>query len=560
MSISHRLRRFREGLTPRHIINLCFVMVFIFTTILFWRQGSLLRQGYETNQLGQVENVTAQLQSRMQYRIDNLRFLRNYMSFSLQATPSVRQQEDIVNEMERIRNLDTWQINPADAEGAPIFGINPQRLTGLPLFRAADDQQLIHELNATLRLRSLLPLIDVTPFRQPRLYYVSRSGFYLSAPPPNGEDTEELYRHMVTQSYFTQVTKSADPLRIPYWTHIYHDLSGGMVITASLPIDYKNLWIGALSMDFTVEKLRQYLIGSAPPGDEGVYLLFDNRFLTVTSSDPTWFQGKYFTPEQRETLKKGIGTKRQGTVRLGTRFITFNKLDSIGATLVHVQNLSQGLTSEYGRLSLLLTALWMVFAILLLVAHRTILRLINNMEGLQAKLGWRASHDAMTLMLNRASLFQLGEEAAEEERRNQRPLSVIQMDLDHFKNVNDQFGHQTGDHTLIHAAEIIRRSVRTQDLAGRVGGEEFCMLLPGASHQQATDIAERIRANLAATPLQTAEGKTLSITASLGVVCSEETGSYNVEHLQLIADRRLYRAKASGRNRVCSEGESGAAK
>lgn len=559
MSISRQLRRFRNRLTPRHVINLCFLIVFIFTTILFWWQGNLLRQGYETNQLNQVDYVTAQLQGRMQYRIDNLRFLRNFMTFSLQSAPSQHQQEMIKQEIARIRHQDTWSIDPSDTEGQPVFGVNPQRLTGVsPLFRASDDEQLTREFNALFRLRSLLPLIDVTPFRQPRVYYVSRAGFYFSAPQPkNSDQIEKIYRHMIAQPYFTQLTQSTDPMRIPYWTHIYNDLSDGLIITASLPIDYNNQWMGVISMDFTVEKLRQYLLGSAPSNSGGIYLLFDNRFRSITSTDPSWFRGKYFTPEQQQILKTRIGQKRQGTVRIGTRFITFSKMNNTNVTLIHIQTLPQGIHSEYGRLSLLLTALWLVFAILLLAARRIILRLIDNMEGLQEKLSWRASHDAMTRMLNRAALFQKGKEMAAKERKSQRTLAVIQMDLDHFKRVNDRYGHQIGDQTLIYAAEIIRSSVRTQDLAGRVGGEEFCILLPATNRSQASEIAERIRTNLANSPLKTEDGKSLRITASLGVVGSEESNSYNIEHLQLIADRRLYRAKAGGRNRVCSEGELG---
>lgn len=105
---------------------------------------------------------------------------------------------------------------------------------------------------------------------------------------------------------------------------------------------------------------------------------------------------------------------------------------------------------------------------------------------------------------------------------------------------------------LSHAAGLIGRSLRSQDVAGRVGGEEFCVILPGANLAQATEVAERIRLKLNEKEMLIARSTTVRISASLGVSSSEETGDYDFEQLQSLADRRLYIAKQAGRNRVCA--------
>mgnify|MGYP000340985963 FL=1 len=135
-------------------------------------------------------------------------------------------------------------------------------------------------------------------------------------------------------------------------------------------------------------------------------------------------------------------------------------------------------------------------------------------------------------------------------RRTNILFSVIQVDLDHFKAINDRFGHQAGDRVLSHAAGLISSSLRAQDVAGRVGGEEFCVILPGANLTQAAEVAERIRLKLNEKEMLIAKSTTIRISASLGVSSSEETGDYDFEQLQSLADRRLYLAKQAGRNRV----------
>lgn len=139
-------------------------------------------------------------------------------------------------------------------------------------------------------------------------------------------------------------------------------------------------------------------------------------------------------------------------------------------------------------------------------------------------------------------------------RRYGMPLALLLIDIDHFKKVNDTWGHLVGDDALRQVADLARSLVRSVDLLARFGGEELAVLMPETRWQGARDAAERIRAQVEATPL--AMGQALiHLTISVGVAAVEEGWSGDNEQLVRAADQALYRAKTAGRNRVVSAGE-----
>jgi len=163
--------------------------------------------------------------------------------------------------------------------------------------------------------------------------------------------------------------------------------------------------------------------------------------------------------------------------------------------------------------------------------------------------------DSLTGLRNRRYFQQrLIEECARSDRTAQ-PLALILLDLDHFKDVNDTWGHQRGDEVLVHATRLLVGAIRTCDVACRVGGEEFVVLCPSAREEQAQRVAERVRQSMERTPLLVKGGQVV-ITGSFGLAVREPDGSTEVLIRQ--ADTALYRAKAMGRNRVevASEGPS----
>jgi diguanylate cyclase (GGDEF)-like protein len=168
---------------------------------------------------------------------------------------------------------------------------------------------------------------------------------------------------------------------------------------------------------------------------------------------------------------------------------------------------------------------------------------------LYARVQRLATTDELTRIANRRHFFTLATRAFANVRQNRRPLAAMMIDIDHFKKVNDTYGHQVGDEVIRSIADRFRRSIRTGDILGRYGGEEFALVLQGGGDVRAT--AERIRVAVADEPVQTKAGP-LPITISVGAaVLRPEDADVGV--LLGRADAHLYDAKQSGRNRVCAE-------
>ncbi len=156
--------------------------------------------------------------------------------------------------------------------------------------------------------------------------------------------------------------------------------------------------------------------------------------------------------------------------------------------------------------------------------------------------------DDLTGRFNRRHFFTLAEREFQRATRFGRPLSAIMLDIDHFKQVNDTYGHAVGDEVLIEVAGLCQDSIRTIDILGRYGGEEFVLALPETDAHGACQLAERLRRRIAATPFNTRAGL-VPITASLGVSSTQITAT-DVNALVANADDALYAAKQAGRNRV----------
>jgi len=164
------------------------------------------------------------------------------------------------------------------------------------------------------------------------------------------------------------------------------------------------------------------------------------------------------------------------------------------------------------------------------------------------KLAEQASTDALTGVANRRQLLERSDIEVPRAERSGTPLSLLCLDLDHFKRINDEYGHQAGDDVLKRVATDIQGSLRPTDLLARVGGEEFHILLPDTDLLGASEAAERIRAGIEGLEIP-AQGAILRVTASVGCAQLGPDGA-DMKSLTHTADERLYEAKARGRNRV----------
>ncbi|MFH1138329.1 MAG: GGDEF domain-containing protein [Pseudomonadota bacterium] len=175
---------------------------------------------------------------------------------------------------------------------------------------------------------------------------------------------------------------------------------------------------------------------------------------------------------------------------------------------------------------------------------------IEQRKTLEEKLRDLATTDSLTGLFTRRRFFELGLTELHRKARNDLPLSLMLLDLDHFKRINDRHGHAVGDEVLVGMARVGRDNLRDVDVFGRLGGEEFGVILPGADLNMARRIAERFREALARWNIPK-DGDVVSVTVSIGLteIGSQETA---LENPLSRADKALYYAKRLGRNRAAA--------
>ena len=161
----------------------------------------------------------------------------------------------------------------------------------------------------------------------------------------------------------------------------------------------------------------------------------------------------------------------------------------------------------------------------------------------------QAMHDSLTGLLSRRAVFSDLEQELSRTQRKSEPLSLIMADLDHFKSVNDTYGHQAGDAVLEETARRMHECVRPYDKIGRIGGEEFMIVLGDCSRTEGLEIAERIRRRIGGQFFEY-DGKKISVTMSIGVTATFTNQTFEKELLISAADKALYKAKREGRNTV----------
>ena len=186
--------------------------------------------------------------------------------------------------------------------------------------------------------------------------------------------------------------------------------------------------------------------------------------------------------------------------------------------------------------------------------HYRLAHTIRELEASRHALAEQATTDTLTKLRNRRAFFENGARALAMARRYVSDLSVILLDIDHFKNINDTYGHSAGDEALVMVANILLGLSRTEDTVARIGGEEFALLLPDTNRLGTAVLAERIRSAIEREQFIIGD-KIVPITASIGIASFGVDPAESIDQLLGVADNRLYLAKNAGRNRICVNDE-----
>jgi diguanylate cyclase (GGDEF)-like protein len=192
---------------------------------------------------------------------------------------------------------------------------------------------------------------------------------------------------------------------------------------------------------------------------------------------------------------------------------------------------------------------WLIALIGLFIVA-TGLAILWRVKFLQNELDRQATTDFLTNTPNRRHFMQLAQQEAGRSERYNAPLTLAVVDLDFFKAINDSYGHQVGDETLKKFCEVCRNTLRSSDVLGRIGGEEFAILLPNTTLSKALEVVERVRASVAESDIVPGLTPPLRLAASFGI-SAYSSAEKDLTSLFRRADEALYEAKASGRNRVC---------
>lgn len=484
--------------------------------------------------------------------MDELNYYQKMLNYALTHPLDADYGREALRRFQLLRHQPTWQLQLPNARSMPLNGVGDSWLARDPLL-VRNPATLEAELRAALEFSFIMQFGNQTQDFHSRFWYTSRAGYFISSrPPENAQALEQSYATMIQRGYFRDQNPAGAQHTQRRWTGAYQGEFGeGLMLTVSSPVVSQHYWYGVLSMDFTRQRMHSVLQSARHSLLQGKLLLVDHNLQEITRLSAP--DDRPLTSQQQARLEQRMRQQTTGVLRLGTQFASWSKLNNVDAWLVNIQSLQQGLSQELGRLALFLFGMWLLFVLLLLLAHQIIFRLVRRMDALSARLSWRANYDGLTRLLNRSAFFEQFVALAARCQQQQQPLAVIQLDIDHFKQVNDRWGHQAGDQALMHVAAVISHTLRRYDVAGRIGGEEFCIVLPETTLADAQAVAERIRIRLAGKTILLNATTVFNVTLSAGVTSSEEQGDYNAERLQAVADRRLYQAKSGGRNRVCAE-------
>ncbi len=391
------------------------------------------------------------------------------------------------------------------------------------------------------------------------VYYTGEQGFIFMYPWISSQDFS--FSEAIHQEVFYQnVTPVLDPLRKPLWVPVYLDHAGkGLMVTLSSPIYKGNTFMGAVSIDLTNQTLSRMI-----ESEYEIYLIDDTDSVIASSQDVTF---------KDEVVKLDSLLRSSPDDIIAMQRLPRQELRQFGGHYIYSAVFQNAPWRMFFRVPVILivyksllyiTPILAIGLMLVFTAFEISKRITaedlqkQSMEALitsQKRLEDSAKLDYLTSVCNRRGFREWFDRLRELNPTSAGPIALILGDIDHFKRINDTFGHAAGDKVLMEISKILTRNLSPFDAVCRWGGEEFLILLPSKSEQDALRIAEIIRKDIEAAGIPWENAVLLKATMTFGVAASDLETSLD-DSVQK-ADMALYLGKKRGRNIAVSYQEIG---
>ena len=418
-----------------------------------------------------------------------------------------------------------------------VYGLEPNSvrtttvrnatLTGSGRFENVDITTQI-EISAALTLDSTFHTAMKNLPELKWVYYTSANGFIFVAPSV-GVDGFQFSYDLYQKEFWLSAAPQQNPARIMVISDVYDDAAGkGLMVTCSEPVWLNNTFYGIVSLDIGLDTMQAVLSNSMHiPGESQIV---DETGKLVAASNA-------FKPGERMKIQDTLLQTENIQLTHKNRILIAMPLMEKHLWLIHqVSNNSVNI-----KAALRAIPYWLIVVFALILAY-LLMRLRESMKEVSRL----ATTDALTGTLNRRGFAFEATVLLAHCRRRGKAVCLLMLDIDHFKSVNDRYGHATGDRVLKFVTGVLRDLVRDEDIICRFGGEEFLLLFPETDLKQAEVVAERIRAYIE-TAVADAESN-CQITVSIG--CTQISDEEDLARAIARGDDALYVAKNKGRNQV----------
>ncbi|MCP3727453.1 diguanylate cyclase [Paraburkholderia sp. CNPSo 3272] len=555
---------YRASLRPRLTVVLCFVAVFAITLILAVHQYFLVRARELDQRLHRLELQAMTLDVAVQNNKQQLRFLRTSAERMI-AGPSAPFSPALDAPFQTVLKAQeepVWSLRLPESD-VPIRGVGARQLANIPGLQRTESTFL-----DDLRLSRLMSRLLSVQFRLStnleRTAFVSATGVVVAYPALSDEQTVGLVQSLAS-SRLLQVSRQHpldyDVIFDPMYER---KSSAGPRLLFGTPVMRNDVVRGVILFVIPQRAVQDYMRLDTTPDE--IHALVQRNGTAIATSENTFTAtdenrlGRLPAPWNDLSVAPLFQTGG-GVLSAHQSLLLYTKLPSTDLVLIDYVPAKAVFLAVVRLTSAVFAGIWLLLGFLLWATLLVVDQLLARQIALSDQLKALSRVDPLTNLANRRRLDEEFNVFARG-RHADRCVAFLMIDIDHFKRVNDVWGHTVGDEVLRHLAGVTTAVVRPPDLVARFGGEEFCVLLPNASADDAARVAERIRlavAQTAFTPGQAelrrfAPGSEIWITVSIGVAEMVSDNCPDLESLVAVADQRLYAAKEGGRNRVVADG------